>query len=147
MSQKKQILCEKSYDERVLKDLELEEGDGQGSVYRRWCSRVVFMKRPLLTVSSRLGGCLRPCLLLFHSMRRKQRAKVGLFLCVCYFPFKNYCLVSASTEQPAEQVQPTQTRRMNSSLLSMMPWYTAVLRDCPKFFGRFPVASAMHVSD
>jgi hypothetical protein len=30
MSQKKQILCEKSYDERVLQDFELEEGDGQG---------------------------------------------------------------------------------------------------------------------
>jgi hypothetical protein len=29
MSQKKQILSEKSYDERVLQDFELEQGDGE----------------------------------------------------------------------------------------------------------------------
>ena len=54
--------------------------------------------------------------------------------------FQNDCLVSTTTEQS------TQTLRMNSSLLSSIPWYTSILRDSPKLAGSFQVANGMQVS-
>jgi len=95
----------------------------------------------LLTVSS---VCV--CTVCFSScfIQSSHRKKVSL----CFHGYeptsKNYHLVSTSIEHPIEQS--TETLRMNSSLLSSMPWYTSVLRDCSVLSGWFLVAGAMEVS-
>jgi hypothetical protein len=51
-----------------------------------------------------------------------------------------------STEKLTEDSQ-IQTLRMNSTLLSSIPWYTGVIRDYPQFSGKISVDTTMEVSD